>query len=222
VIPDENMTRQERRAAARKHQILHAAAKIFAEKGFHRTTAREIAEEADLAVGTIYNYFESKEDIVIEIVDHITTAQQRAPQAEEALKHDYREVFYRGFRERIREIDEDHLTMFMAVLPEILSTPSLRQRYYERFIGPSIAVGEGHVQARIDLGQIEPLDDVALMVRLMHSLWVGISVLMLLGEPGIREAWKDPDKIARAITSLYFDEVKIKGGSTPTRDSQSG
>lgn len=222
MIPDEGMTRKERRVAARKHQILHAAARVFAQKGFHRATAKEIAEEADLAVGTIYNYFENKEDIIIEIADHITTIQQRAPQAEEALKHDYRETFCHGLRERIRQIDEDHLTMFMAVLPEILSTPSLRQRYYERFIGPSIAVGEGHVQARIDLGHIDPLEDVGLTVRLMHSLWVGVSVLMLLGEPGIQEAWKDPDRIARAITSLYFDEIKEHRNSTPAQDNQVG
>jgi AcrR family transcriptional regulator len=212
MISEEGMTRKERRVAARRHQILHAAAKVFAQKGFHRATAKEIAEEADLAVGTIYNYFENKEDIIIEIADHITTIQQRAPQAEEALKHDYRETFYHGLRERIRQIDEDHLTMFMAVLPEILSTPSLRQRYFEHFIKPSIAVGEGHVQARIDLGQIEPQEDVELTVRLMHSLWTGISVLMLLGEPVLKEAWGDPDRIARAITSFYFDAVQVKRG----------
>lgn len=210
MIPDESMTRKERRIAARKHQILHAAAKVFAQKGFHRATAKEIAEEADLAVGTLYNYFENKEEIVIGIVDHITMIQQRAPDAKEALKYDYREAVYHGIRERIRQIDEDHLTMFMAVFPEILSTPSLRKRYLEHVIGPSIAVGEGHVQARIDLGQIEPLDDVELAVRLMHSLWTGISVLMLLDEPGIKRAWEDPDRIARAITSMYFDSVQVK------------
>ncbi len=46
--------------AARRNQILDAAAKVFAEKGFHPTTIKDIAAEAGIAHGTIYNYFENK------------------------------------------------------------------------------------------------------------------------------------------------------------------
>ncbi|MFL7790868.1 MAG: helix-turn-helix domain-containing protein, partial [Anaerolineae bacterium] len=42
---------------ARRNQILDAAAAVFAEKGFHRTTTKEIASRAGIAEGTIYNYF---------------------------------------------------------------------------------------------------------------------------------------------------------------------
>ncbi len=47
--------RRERRIAARKEQILDAAAQVFAAKGFHRATTKEIAEAADVSEGTIYN-----------------------------------------------------------------------------------------------------------------------------------------------------------------------
>ena len=42
-------TRRERQNAARVEQILDAAIRLFAEKGFHRTTTRDIAEAADVA-----------------------------------------------------------------------------------------------------------------------------------------------------------------------------
>jgi len=52
-------TVQELHIAARRNQILEAAASVFAAKGFHPTTIKDIAKEAGIADGTIYNYFES-------------------------------------------------------------------------------------------------------------------------------------------------------------------
>jgi len=47
--------------------ICRAAQKVFSRNGFYKTTAQEIADEAGVAVGTLYNYFEDKEDIFIHI-----------------------------------------------------------------------------------------------------------------------------------------------------------
>ena len=48
----------------KKELIRKAAVKIMAQKGFYNTKTAEIAREADVAVGTIYNYFKNKEDIL--------------------------------------------------------------------------------------------------------------------------------------------------------------
>jgi len=47
----------------RRQEILQAAIRIFAEKGFERATLDEIAEAAEFGKGTIYNYFASKEEL---------------------------------------------------------------------------------------------------------------------------------------------------------------
>ena len=47
--------------------IRQAAIRIFSRKGFYNTRAEEIAHEAGIAVGTIYNYFASKEEILLSI-----------------------------------------------------------------------------------------------------------------------------------------------------------
>lgn len=44
-------------------EILGAAEKIFATKGFHKTTIQDIAKEAEFSVGYLYNFFKSKEDL---------------------------------------------------------------------------------------------------------------------------------------------------------------
>ena len=46
-------------------RILEAARRLFREKGFDETTVRDIALEADVATGTLFNYFAFKEEIAV-------------------------------------------------------------------------------------------------------------------------------------------------------------
>jgi AcrR family transcriptional regulator len=48
----------------RREQILQAALKCVAAKGFHQTSMREICREAGLSFGAVYNYFRSKDEIL--------------------------------------------------------------------------------------------------------------------------------------------------------------
>lgn len=51
------------------HRIIEAATKAFARKGFYHTKISEIAREAGVADGTIYIYFENKDDILISLFE---------------------------------------------------------------------------------------------------------------------------------------------------------
>lgn len=55
----------------RRKQMIRGAVKLFKEKGFHRTTTREIAKEAGFSIGTLYEYIRAKEDILFLICDGI-------------------------------------------------------------------------------------------------------------------------------------------------------
>lgn len=52
---------------ARRQQILDAAVKVFAEKGFDRATIADVARAAGVAEGSIYNYFKNKGDLLVSI-----------------------------------------------------------------------------------------------------------------------------------------------------------
>jgi TetR/AcrR family fatty acid metabolism transcriptional regulator len=49
--------------------IRQAAIRVFAREGFHRARMETIAHEAGVAVGTIYNYFESKKDVLLAVFE---------------------------------------------------------------------------------------------------------------------------------------------------------
>jgi TetR/AcrR family fatty acid metabolism transcriptional regulator len=55
----------------RKGQILAAAAKVFARKGYERATIADIAKEAKIAEGSIYNYFKNKADLLVSIPQQV-------------------------------------------------------------------------------------------------------------------------------------------------------
>ncbi len=63
------LTRKERERNRRRQEILEAAAKIFADKGFEKTTLNEIAAAAEFGKGTLYLYFSNKEDIFVSIFE---------------------------------------------------------------------------------------------------------------------------------------------------------
>jgi len=61
-------TRRERQVLRKKEEILAAATRIFGAKGFSATTTKDIANEADIGESTLYNYFESKREIMMAIM----------------------------------------------------------------------------------------------------------------------------------------------------------
>src|SRR3954469_16369107 len=50
-----------------RSQLLDAAEEVFGRKGFHETTLKEIAELAEFSVGSVYSFFENKDDLFQQI-----------------------------------------------------------------------------------------------------------------------------------------------------------
>jgi len=68
------LTRKERERLAHRRAILEAAERVFARNGYHGATVEQIAQEAEFAVGTLYNYFpkgkdQLYEEVVVGLVD---------------------------------------------------------------------------------------------------------------------------------------------------------
>jgi TetR/AcrR family transcriptional regulator, fatty acid metabolism regulator protein len=73
------------RQADRRSQILTAAVKVFAQKGFHASRVGDVAEEAGVAYGLVYHYYKSKADL-LETIFRTTWAEMlaRVQEVEEA------------------------------------------------------------------------------------------------------------------------------------------
>jgi AcrR family transcriptional regulator len=71
----------------RRADILEAATECFARDGFHRTTMQDVVEQSRLSPGAIYNYFESKEEIIEAIADERHAGERAAIGEALAQKH---------------------------------------------------------------------------------------------------------------------------------------
>ncbi len=65
---NESLSRRERKKRETRQRLMEAALRLFQEQGYDRTTVGQIAEEADVAKGTFFNYFETKEAILPALV----------------------------------------------------------------------------------------------------------------------------------------------------------
>ncbi|WP_245805885.1 TetR/AcrR family transcriptional regulator [Bacillus alkalicellulosilyticus] len=55
----------------RREQMIKGAVTLFKQKGFHRTTTREIAKQSGFSIGTLYEYIGAKEDVLYLVCDSI-------------------------------------------------------------------------------------------------------------------------------------------------------
>lgn len=67
-MAESGLSRKEREYQARQSEILDAAEELFSQKGFHNVSMQEIAQKAEFAVGSLYKFFKSKEELYTALV----------------------------------------------------------------------------------------------------------------------------------------------------------
>ena len=185
---------------ARRAQIIDAAARVFAEKGFHRATTREIASAAGVSEGTIYNYFDSKADLLIGIMARLAELEQLDVELTQALQGDVKDFMIAISRHRLARVQRGQ-ELLQAVLPEVLVDPELRQRFYRQYVLRIATLMEHYVQARIELGHVRPVD-VPLTVRVVQGAFIGLLILRMLGDEPLQSRWDD---VPEVLAALVFD-----------------
>jgi len=190
---------QELVAAARRKQILDAATQVFAEKGFHRATIKDIARVAGIGDGTIYTYFASKDEVLLAVLDRLNETTERKQQFVLGDEQDLK-AFFRAYLQQRMALLWPNAEVFRAVLPELLVNGELRKRYYEQVLAPTIAVGEQFSQAQSEQLQI----NIPLTVRAIAGTLLGLLLLQLLGDQEIAEQWEE---LPNVLTTLFFDKI---------------
>jgi len=202
-MPDPQNPIQELVITARRNQILDAATQVFAQKGFHRATIKEIARVAGIADGTIYTYFASKTDVLLGILNRLNESTDREQQLNPENTQDIRAFFTSYLRQRMA-LFWPNAEVFQAVLPEMLVNAELRELYYQQVIAPTMMVAEHSFQAQSAAGQIRALD-IPLTVRSIAGMIFGLLTLQLLGDEMIAQRWEE---LPEVLTTLLFDGLQ--------------
>ncbi len=173
----------------RREQILEAAVKVFAEKGFRAAKMQEVANTAGIANGTVYNYFRSKDEVLLALLERLNETEARPAQFDQLKNADLQEVFLAQMQHRF-DFMMTQKEVMRAVLPEIISNPEVRALYFDKVIAPTIKMGEAAFEKVLPKGKkrkVEPQH----LVRAMASSLFGLVLLNLMGDDKTEKDAKD-------------------------------
>ena len=156
VAQTEPSTRRERHSAERRERLFRSALDLFARQGFDQTTVEDITNAADLGKGTFFNYFPSKEHILLAFGDMQLGKLQSA--FEEMRKSDIPvPVFLRSLGPRMTQEPIRNPAIIRLLLQAFLTNTSVRgpmlelQRRVTAIHTEMIRIGQEHGEIRSDL-----------------------------------------------------------------------
>lgn len=100
-------SRQHASRAVRRAQILDAAQRCFAERGYHRATMDDLALAAGLSKGSLYWHFRSKEQLLLALFDRIMERIVAATRPERAESAPVLDVILEPGRQLVKELTAD-------------------------------------------------------------------------------------------------------------------
>jgi AcrR family transcriptional regulator len=192
---------QELLITARRNQILDAATKVFAEKGFHPTTIKDIAREAGIADGTIYNYFENKTALMLGIFDRLNESDKRDEDFSKFTEVDFRSFMKAYLRHRLTVLQADNFEVFRVVVSEIMVNKELRELYYRKILEPTFSMAEAYFQQWAAQHIIKPIN-ISLAMRAISGIVLGLIVEHIMGDQILESKW---DELPDFLTDMILD-----------------
>ena len=167
----------------KRKQILDAALTVFSRKGYGEATIPDIAQEAGVAVGTIYNYYQGKRHLLISIIEAFVITEPFKKLLEHPPEADDVSFFSSMIKERL-EFGTGNLNRFFFLFSEVQRNPELRQQYTEQIFRPIMKYIQKYLNSRISSGAFRPVNT-TVMSRLLPAMVIGLVLLFQIeGENG--------------------------------------
>lgn len=170
--------RKEQVTRQRRKQILDAALAVFSRKGYGEATIPDIAREGGMAVGTIYNYYPSKREILVSVLASRVLSEPFLRLMEQPPEEDDKAFF--------RSLIEDRLTLltqnadkFLFMLGEAYRDQGLRRQWAQGVVQPALRRAEQRVGSRIESGAFRPMNP-RVTARALAGMAIGFAVLAML------------------------------------------
>lgn len=159
-------SRRGRRSSEIRESLFRSALSLFAKKGFSETTVEDITQAADVGKGTFFNYFPTKEHILLSF------AEMQLSRLEIVIREirESRLPIVQGIRRLVQRMTEAPIqnpAVVRALLQAHLSSPIVREemfrmhREHQRLIGSLLRQGQEQGEVRNDL----PAEDIAQILR---------------------------------------------------------
>lgn len=190
-------------AEARRKQILMGAAEVFAEKGFHQATTKEIAANADVSEGTIYNYFDNKRELLVAMLELIAT-QSLKTIIDGDLPKDPKEFITWVIRDRY-QLAEKYGYLLAPILAEIFVDAELREAVYQQIAIPIAGHLEKYLQAQIEAGRVRQIDPVIVTRAFVGMLLINFALKLTSLDSRYEKI--SADSLIEQLASLFLEGI---------------
>jgi AcrR family transcriptional regulator len=195
-VGDESVSRREVRRQLRQDvgrtQLLDAAEEVFGEFGFHDTTLKAIAERAEFSVGSVYTFFENKDDLFLSVLlrrgsEFVPGMQDAVDRGATPLEELHQLVdFEVGFFRQNPHFGRLYLRSGSIALPvvEVAVSPTLSENFQR-----AMEIQAGIFQRGQKAGELRDGDPFVL-ARLLSGLisaYQSLDPAVVLGDPGASE-----------------------------------
>jgi TetR/AcrR family transcriptional regulator, cholesterol catabolism regulator len=195
----------------RREQIVKAATKLFSEQGYYLTTIQDIAREAGISVGLIYQYFKDKDDVLFLTLKLVLETYEKViPAALEGAEHPLERLClaigaYCRVVDRLRD----------ATVLTYRSTKSLRadrRTFIKEGETRTNRLLEGCLRAAIAAGHVRPINDSLLVYQ-----YVLFSHAWALKQWALRGRYSVEDYVEEGIKLLVEPFLTEKGRAAMVR-----
>ncbi|MFC2010653.1 TetR/AcrR family transcriptional regulator [Chloroflexota bacterium] len=171
--------KKERIARRREEQILNAALTVFTKKGYGEATIPYIAQEAGVAVGTIYNYYPSKRELFVAVIKNFIITAPLMDLIDNLPKGDIAVTFKQILQNRFKLIESVPMSRLSFLMAEVQRDPELKALWAETYLQPFFSRLEAVVRDLSASGKYRHLEPVV-TVRAVGGMILGFLMLKMM------------------------------------------
>jgi AcrR family transcriptional regulator len=200
---------------SRKKEIIKAAWDIMMEKGYEKTTMREIARRIDATTGVLYTYYKNKSEILLEmqagILKHIENVYKEMDKRD-SVREAYSEFFKYEFKYPSVEQAKKFCRAMVGLLAEALSSEDIRKLINASF-NKVVDGGSKIIQKGIKNGEVHTHVDPKAVIGFFYALEWGIWMqIAFLDGLNVDSYIRNIRKILMGNVWRDHDAIDIKGG----------
>lgn len=150
--------KRELQKEARRAAIIEAALEAFTHQGFNATKLDDVAERAGIGKGTIYLYFDSKENLFEEVVrQNLFPIRDEAEKYVEEFTGSASELLASHFRNMYKAMSNPRIPpLIQMISSETLRFPTIAAFFYQEVITKSHVMMRKIIQRGVDSGEFRP------------------------------------------------------------------
>lgn len=214
--------RRERRKRETRHQLGDVAARLFAEHGYDAVSVSDVARAAGVAEQTVYNYFPTKPDLVLERADEIL-ARTRQAVAERRAHEVPADALRALVHEDVARYVADDGDLARGEFPaQSQQSPVLRRRALEYYDDLAEAITSALAEAAPAPPRLVHRTHAAALVAVVQATTTGIGAAVLSGadrEDAARRLLRDAD--AALDHAASWSRVEVEATTPATEDTTS-